>query len=396
MSIGLNGQNLIFLISQPRAGSTLLQRMLENHPAIHTTAEPWTMLHAVYGLRQTGHEAEYNAQSAWLAVHDFIQQLPNQRTSYIESLRLMQTHLYNAALEGTESSHFLDKTPRYYHIIPELYEIFPDATFIFLLRNPLAVACSVMDTWIKGKWFKCHKYRADLLDAPHRLVEGIQLLGDRSLVVNYEHLLLNPDDVLKRITEHLNLAFSTNLVRYNAPQNLGQQADAPFVASPQQTALNVSAPSPTLETSAQATGFGYKDQKAVFLQGKPDKANLNKWVHHLNHPQQWRLLNDYYQALGDDTIRVMGTDPAEVKALLDEHRPSPLKQALTVSLDWAAKKPGERNTIPYEDYGIKVVRFFQRQGLWGGLSRAIEKAFRFDGVSPPSSTNTSSVKPEKI
>jgi hypothetical protein len=370
MTIGRNGQNLIFLISQPRAGSTLFQQMLAKHPDIHTTAEPWTMLHSVYGLRKQGYEAEYNAQSAWLAVNDFIQQLPDQRASYIEGLRLMHTHLYNAALTGTGCSYFLDKTPRYYHIIPELYEIFPEATFIFLLRNPLAVACSVMDTWVKGKWFKLHKYRADLLDAPQRLVDGMQRLGDRHLVVNYDQLLLDPDAVINDITQHLAQPSA------NCPHDsvLGSPRHASLTSIEQdERDASTTSSSVTLKAPVSREGFGYKDQGHVFFQGAPDKTNRNKWIRHLQDPQKWRLLNDYYHALGEDTIRALGTDPAELKSLLDAHRPLPLQRVLTVSLDWATKKPTDRQTIPYETYGIKLVRLFQRQGFWGGLWRSLQK-----------------------
>ncbi|MEB3211041.1 MAG: sulfotransferase [Leptolyngbyaceae bacterium] len=377
MTIGRTGKNLIFLISQPRSGSTLLQQMLNKQPGIHTTAEPWTMLSSVYGLRESGHEAEYNAQSAWLAVNDFIQQLPNQRSTYIEGLRLMHTHLYNSALEGTGCSHFLDKTPRYYHIIPELYEIFPEATFIFLLRNPLAVACSVMDTWIKGKWFKVYKYRSDLLDAPHRLVEGIQLLGDRSLIVNYEQLLLEPETVIDDITQRLNLPSSTENLRSSTVKPIHPNILHSSVLA-KRMGYSMNSPSPVVETPVPTTGFGYKDQKLLFLHGTPDKKNMNKWVRHLEHPQKWRLLNDYYNALGDDTIRSLGTNPEEIKTLLDAYRPFLIRRMLTVSLNWAAKKPTERNTIPYEHYWIKFIRLFQRQGFFGGLWRSLQKVTPLD------------------
>lgn len=46
------GGNLGFLVSLPRSGSTLLQRIVSNHPDIHTVAEPWFMLHPLYALKR--------------------------------------------------------------------------------------------------------------------------------------------------------------------------------------------------------------------------------------------------------------------------------------------------------------------------------------------------------
>ena len=42
------GENLIFIISQPRSGSTLLQRMLSGNKDIKASAETWLMLHPLY------------------------------------------------------------------------------------------------------------------------------------------------------------------------------------------------------------------------------------------------------------------------------------------------------------------------------------------------------------
>ena len=68
------GENLIFLISQPRAGSTLLQRILAAHSQVHSVSEPWLMLHPVYALRPSGITAEYNEELARIALRDYLEQ----------------------------------------------------------------------------------------------------------------------------------------------------------------------------------------------------------------------------------------------------------------------------------------------------------------------------------
>ncbi|MBT8101022.1 MAG: sulfotransferase, partial [Gammaproteobacteria bacterium] len=49
----------VFLLSLPRSGSTLLQRMLMTHPAISSVPEPWLLLPIFYPRRTSGHSAEY-------------------------------------------------------------------------------------------------------------------------------------------------------------------------------------------------------------------------------------------------------------------------------------------------------------------------------------------------
>ncbi|MBI4530372.1 MAG: sulfotransferase, partial [Candidatus Latescibacteria bacterium] len=72
MGIGRQGEHLIFLISQPRAGSTLLQRILGGHPDIHTVPEPWLMLHPLYALRSDGYQTEYAVDVAHTSLREFL------------------------------------------------------------------------------------------------------------------------------------------------------------------------------------------------------------------------------------------------------------------------------------------------------------------------------------
>ena len=62
----------VFLISLPRSGSTLLQKMLMAHPEIDSCAEPWIMLPLIYSTKRVGIESEYGQRSTSIAVQSFI------------------------------------------------------------------------------------------------------------------------------------------------------------------------------------------------------------------------------------------------------------------------------------------------------------------------------------
>lgn len=214
--MSFSDENLIFLISQQRAGSTLLQRMLGTHSEIHTTAEPWLMLHPMYALRDSGHEAEYNAVIAHKALSDFLQTLDGGVANYHFALRQMALSLYGAAAREAGKPYFLDKTPRYFFIIEDLLTVFPEARFIFLLRNPLAVFSSILDTWVKEHWVLLGRYKADLLLAPHHILEGIVQAGTRGSVVHYEALVQQPEDELQRLCDFLGLSYHPEMIEYGA------------------------------------------------------------------------------------------------------------------------------------------------------------------------------------
>src|SRR5688500_15750036 len=61
----------LFLLSLPRSGSTLAQRILAAHEAIATASEPWILLPYLYTLRERGAYAEYNHRVLVRAVEDF-------------------------------------------------------------------------------------------------------------------------------------------------------------------------------------------------------------------------------------------------------------------------------------------------------------------------------------
>ena len=76
--------------------------------------------------------------------------LPDGEDDYWSALRGFALELYAKAAEP-DATHFLDKTPRYHYIAPELFRLFPDAKVVFLWRNPLAVVASIVETWTQGQ-----------------------------------------------------------------------------------------------------------------------------------------------------------------------------------------------------------------------------------------------------
>ena len=210
------GENLVFLVSLPRSGSTLLQRVLANHPDVHTTAEPWIMLHPLYALKRKGIETEYESDLARRALDDFLATMPGGDETYIEALRAMASVLYGKALQSSGKSVFLDKTPRYFYILPELVRVFPKARFVLLSRNPAAVLSSILRTWLGDdlQALQQHQHYVDLVRGPALLSEGMGVLGDAAINVHYEDLVNNPAATVRRICSHVGIAFQPAMLDY--------------------------------------------------------------------------------------------------------------------------------------------------------------------------------------
>jgi len=193
----------IFILSLPRSGSTLLQRLIATHPAVATTSETWLLLPIFLGYREGHVFASWRQRYLAAAFEDFISELPDGQDRFREAVRRFSGTLFEAACAPGQT-HFLDKTPRYHLIAEELIETFPDARFVLLWRNPLAVAASCVTTWARGRFYPDF-YRIDLRNGIENLLDVRQRFGDRLLVLNYEDLVTDPNAVLQNVFAHCGL-----------------------------------------------------------------------------------------------------------------------------------------------------------------------------------------------
>ncbi|HDH08777.1 MAG TPA: sulfotransferase [Gammaproteobacteria bacterium] len=274
--MGKLSEHLIFIISQPRSGSTLLQHILGNHSQVHTLPEPWFMLNLVYGFRSSGLEAEYNAQYAYLALKDFLGRIPEGEATYWKAARSMALSLYKQALEPSGKKYFLDKTPRYYFIIPELYHLFPEAKFVILLRNPLAVLSSIIEVNFGGDWRallqKDRKH--DILTAPGLILNGIRQLGEKAAVVHYEQLVTEPEQTVRNLCQQLGLQFETEMLNYGG--------------------------------KVKFEGTTFVDPKSIYKHQHPVGNYLGKWVTRLDTPQKFYIAKTYLTFVRKDPSESLG------------------------------------------------------------------------------------------
>ncbi len=214
----------VFLLSLPRAGSTFIQRVLAAHPAISTTSEPWVLLPLLYTMRQGGVSAEYGHRWLVQAVEDFAGELPDGFGDYLGEIRRFVLRLYEKAADD-EATYFLDKTPRYALVVEELFRVFPEGKFVFLWRNPLSVAASLMETWARGRW-NLDRYRVDLYQGVANLVAAYEARSQQVVGVRYEDLVVVGESEWSRLFGYLDLEFDVALLdRFQDVQLRGRMGD---------------------------------------------------------------------------------------------------------------------------------------------------------------------------
>ena len=272
----------IFLLSLPRSGSTLAQRVLAAHPAIATAAEPWVLLPHLYASRERGIAAEYTQPMAARAIGEFVRQLPQGERDYREALHDFAIDLYSRAA-GEDAVYFLDKTPRYHYVVDDLLATFPDARFIFLWRNPLGVVASIVETWTKGRW-NVDRWQGDLRGIAS-LVDAYSTHRDATFAVRYEDLVADPDATWPPVFEHLDLPFDPELLtRFDDVALEGSMGDP--------------------------TGV----HRYSTISAEP----LEKWRTTLANPYRKRWCREYLRWIGAERLTTMGYDLDALLADLDE------------------------------------------------------------------------------
>jgi hypothetical protein len=272
----------IFVFSLPRSGSTLLQRLLGAHPAISSRSEPWFLLSYLMPLRPGLSAAVFDTALLEEAVEDLVAELPGKRQAYLEVVKRAALDVYRR-LSSEQHRYFVDKTPRYHLISELLLETFPEAKFIFLWRNPLAIAASIIDTWGEGRW-NLGQFRVDFDLGLPKLIDLFRDHEDRSLSLRYEDLV---DDHMKAMSDVF------GYLKLETPADLLERADA-------------------IPLSGRMG-----DRRASSKLGQIEPGLLRDWTGSFRGPMRKRWARHVLDKIGDERIRQLGYDAVALRRDLE-------------------------------------------------------------------------------
>ena len=196
----------IFILSLPRSGSTLLQRMMMTSEVVDSIAEPWILLPLIYARRYHGQISEYDHRVSSSAIREFASNLPDGNRDFDELIHDFAIAAYSKACKK-KSQYFIDKTPRYYLIIDELERIFPEGVFVFLFRHPLSIVSSILRSWCQNSFLHLHLFEQDIRDGQRLLTDAFPRMVGRPNVfrLNYEGIVQDPEASLFQLYDALGL-----------------------------------------------------------------------------------------------------------------------------------------------------------------------------------------------
>ena len=266
----ISDDNLLFIFSLPRSGSTLLQRSLAAQAGFFTAPETWMLVKLMGGISGISEYSEYGGMWANKGASEFYN---NERLGKIKTLSILGKS-YLAMLSETfpehEGKYFIEKTPRNGLIVESIIEAFPRAKFIFLWRHPAAIIHSMNKTWSRGHWH--FRSEIDLELGWHRLIKAKKELGERAISINYEQLTGNYDRSLRTCLEYLGLPASS---------------------------IN----QPLVDVSGSESTMG--DKSGLQKYGK-NVRNDDAWLEGFENIYRRFLLSRYYQAAGRQKLNLVG------------------------------------------------------------------------------------------
>lgn len=227
----LRGKKLVFLVGAPRSGTTWLQLLLSRSPSVATSQE--TDLFNIFlrpmvdewnRYRRTG---EPGSLSEVLDEEDFRSLLCNV-TGFVFA---------KISLGKPSATVVLEKTPNHVNWWREILELWPDAHFIHIIRDPRSVVASLRAAsrswgpqWGSSKISRiCNRWIADVSDG-----RQIASATHRYQEVDFRELLADGPKVLMRLFSTLGIPSTPDECRQYfdecSIQNLksGKLENAPF------------------------------------------------------------------------------------------------------------------------------------------------------------------------
>lgn len=217
-----NDARLIFVGGCPRSGTTLLQNILDSHPLILGGPE-FLHLHDIIDLR-----GKINTSIAreYINIICTKEEVDGYLASFVEDIFLRLA-------DKKQCEFYSEKTPTNILVFSELIELFPEAHFIQVLRDPRSIVSSMqqvrkraIEKGLNRPYF-IENSRASISYIKRCVAAGFLASKnepDKVLTIVYEELLGSPEKETQKICKFLGIEWSEKMLYPGEKNHLGEQA----------------------------------------------------------------------------------------------------------------------------------------------------------------------------
>lgn len=210
---------MVFLLSAPRSGSTLLRVMLAGHPGLFCPPELHLLPFNTLEAQGAALGYSYLQEGLQRAVMELLQVKAEQAEALLSDWRQHQTTVpavYDKLQQMAEGRLLVDKSPTYslsLETLERAEQMFEGAKYIHLVRHPYAV----IESFVHNRMYKIFDLEPD---QPYRLAEQVwqacnqnirtfasTLNADRHYTLRYEDLVVDPEPAMRGLCAFLDLPF---------------------------------------------------------------------------------------------------------------------------------------------------------------------------------------------
>ncbi|HYG21976.1 MAG TPA: sulfotransferase [Verrucomicrobiae bacterium] len=207
-----NPQKLSLLCGHPRSGTTLLEQVLDSHPAI-TSAEESEVFHDYAYVPLTRGLPDAAGMLEVLERANVID-LQKSRDNYLIAVE----RLLGSPLDGRL---VVDKNPSLTFLIPAFVRVFPEIKILVALRDPrdVCLSCFMQPFYPIGSTSSAYLTLAETIDEYVALMTNWlkfrPMLAGRFLEVRYEDMVMNLESVARDVMRFLEIEWNDKIVRFN-------------------------------------------------------------------------------------------------------------------------------------------------------------------------------------
>ena len=215
----------IFVLGQPRTGTTLIERIISSHSAVTSAGE---LQQFSLGIRRLSEHRDPKRFSAGLF----------QAALDIAPRALGTTYLETTRRVHGDTPRFVDKLPQNYLCIPLILAALPNAKIVHLVRDPMDACFASFKQLFADAYM--HSYDQREMARHHGRYRKLmaawrQRFGHRFLDISYEATTHDFEANVRRLLDFLELPFEAACLDFHAQEGAVSTASAAQIREPAHT-----------------------------------------------------------------------------------------------------------------------------------------------------------------
>ena len=215
----------IFIVGQPRTGTTLVERIITSHSQVHSAGE--LLQFEITARRQSDYDGSERFSASLF-----------ESAARLNGKNLGDEYMISTRQFRGETPYFVDKLPYNYQFLPLILAALPNAKIIHLVRDPMDVCFSVY----KQLFADAYPHSYDLEEMARHFVRYYRLMDiwrqrfpGRFLDVRYEEVVADVETESRRIINYLQLPWEDACANFHQQETAVTTASAVQVRQPAHT-----------------------------------------------------------------------------------------------------------------------------------------------------------------